>query len=296
MSTLHVAAIAAGAAQHSSHGDDTSGMYLAVAFGLYFGAAGLGWALGSIRNYLPHGKWRSRVHLATLLMYYPHTIYMDDKNLNSSIRTQVHNLFRCKKYVGWTFVYMNPDETYFQVKVDKTWWDTGRILGSFGNGGVVDIGNLLLNGQHRLEKSGVWFVTNERWVTVQENMRAEARRKAEGNLSPDVLTALAILGLSTESPATLDTINAARNKLGVLTVSHLRGRRKRLPTSVCVNLGRYRSAATAVGPAPLARRAPSIPDQRCLRTSLRSSRESQLVLQIKRLVHERRSQKGGERT
>jgi DnaJ homolog subfamily C member 19 len=213
MSALHVAAIAAGAAQHSSHGDDTSGMYLAVAFGLYFGTAGLGWALGAIRNYLPHGKWRSRVHLATLLMYYPHTIYMDDKNLNRSIRIQVHNLFRCKKYVGWTFVYMNPDETYFQVKVDKTWWDTGRILGSFGNGGVVDIGNLLLNGQHRLEKSGVWFVTNERWVTVQENMRAEARRKAEGNLSPDVLTALAILGLSSESPATLDTINAARNKL-----------------------------------------------------------------------------------
>jgi hypothetical protein len=31
---------------------------------------------------------------------------------------------------------------------------------------------------------------------------------------------------------------------------------------------RYRSAATAVGSAPLTRRAPSIPDQRCLRTSV----------------------------
>ena len=46
-------------------------------------------------------------------------------------------------------------------------------------------------------------------------------------------------------------------------------------------LGAYRSAATIVGSAPLARRAPSIPDQRCLWTSVYSNRAFQLVFQIK---------------
>ena len=44
------------------------------------------------------------------------------------------------------------------------------------------------------------------------------------------------------------------------------------------------------------RGAPSIPDQRCLRTSVWSQMEkSELVVKIKRLVPERRSQKGGYR-
>jgi hypothetical protein len=85
-------------------------------------------------------------------------------------------------------------------------------MGTSDKGGRFNISEMLRNGQHQIPNGG-WFLTAERWLEIQEKMRADAQRKAQGNLSPDVLTALAILGLSTESPATLVAINAARNKL-----------------------------------------------------------------------------------
>jgi hypothetical protein len=212
---MKTALIAAAAFNHpGTHSDNAVGVYIGTAFGLYIVVIALGWALGALRDRLPRGKWRNRVHLAALLIFYPQTFFLDNKSLSNSIRTQVHNLFavRNNKYVGTRLVNVHADDTAISLVVISTEWDGGDIMGTSDRGGRFNISELLLNGQQKIPNGG-WFLTAERWLEVQEKVRADAQLKAEGTLSPDVLTALQILGLSTESPATLANINAARNKL-----------------------------------------------------------------------------------
>ena len=212
---MKTAVIAAAAVNHhGSVANNAFGMWCAVAFGIYLTTLALGWILATIRNYVPRGKWMNIVHLADLFIYYPYTFFMEDNNINKLIRTQVHNLLavRNKKYVGMRLVNVLADDTAIGLVTTSTEWDGGDIMGTSDKGGRFNISELLRCGQQKVSNGG-WFLTAERWLEVQERMRAEQVRKAEGNLSPDVLTALAILGLSTESPATLATINAARNKL-----------------------------------------------------------------------------------
>jgi hypothetical protein len=218
MSTLPIAAVAAASSTGRHSLPDPVGMWCAIAFGLVFGLFALAMALTFIRDVCPTENGVTESTWRVCFCSTRSRSSWNSTKTSHGLRAHVHNWFRRKQYIGWTFVVVRQDESHSQVKVDKTWWSAGHIYGSFPVGGVVNISTLLLNGVEPLPAGG-WFVTNERWVTVQEDMRAEQQRRQAAqhpNITQEEWDALALLGLTTT--ATRKDVVDARNRL--LKVNH----------------------------------------------------------------------------
>jgi hypothetical protein len=217
MSTLHVAAIAANAAQHGSHGDPPA--FVLIAGGIYFGSIVLTWILRGVIRVVPAGRWRNRLHATQILLCCLSSFQMSEAN-RKFVHAQARNMYAVwrKKHVGRIIVCLRPDGSLHHVPIVRAWWDNCSIIGADEAGGWVNISELLQQGGPIQTSNGGCLFTPERWAAVEPELRAfqeEQRRQRAAQqsaaLSKEIMDALAVLGLT--PAATMDDVTNARNRL-----------------------------------------------------------------------------------